>query len=169
MERLCSELTERYETMPEFIAEHVPNGLDDFLRGYLETAEWLIDETVDRAKIRGFTKAAIAKAKADCDDFIRAYSDQLSTYTEESGRGDDSAGMDFFLSRNGHGVGFFDRGSAPVFDELQDAARGYGTCDVDVYRGWISLVRVHKGVFFSGVARVSALSVDGRRAHFAHW
>jgi hypothetical protein len=67
--------------MPEFIAEHVPTDLDDFTRGYLECAEWLIDENVARDKIRGFTKAAIAKATADCADFISAYSDQLSAYT----------------------------------------------------------------------------------------
>ena len=33
----------------------------------------------------------------------------------------------------------------------------------------ISLVRVHKGVFFSGVARAERHERDGRRAHFAQW
>ena len=30
-------------------------------------------------------------------------------------------------------------------------------------------LRVHKGVFFRGVARAGEYERDGRRAHFAHW
>ena len=49
----------------------------------------------------------------------------------------ESAGTDYFLSRNGHGAGFFDRGNGPVFTELQRAARLDGTADTYVSRGWI--------------------------------
>src|SRR6266550_971373 len=112
--------------MPQFIAQHTPRGLDDFTRGYFEAIEWLLPEETNRDKIRGFTRASIAKAKADCLDFISAYSDDLSEYVEICDRDDSSAGVDFYLSRNGHGAGFFDRGNAPVFERLQKAARNYG-------------------------------------------
>lgn len=36
------------------------------------------------------------------------------------------AGTDFWLSRNGHGAGYSDRGDEPTFRRLQDAARVYG-------------------------------------------
>lgn len=39
------------------------------------------------------------------------------------------AGTDFWFSRNHHGAGFSDRGNAPVFRELQDAASVYNTVD----------------------------------------
>lgn len=38
----------------------------------------------------------------------------------------DQFGTDFYLSRNGHGAGFFDRGLGEVGDTLQERARVYG-------------------------------------------
>src|SRR5712672_793390 len=123
--------------MPEFVAQHTPRGLDDFTRGYFEAIEWLLSEEVNRDKIRGFTYASILKAKADCFDFCSSYSDDLSKYVENCDRDYSGAGIDFYLSRNRHGAGFFDRGNDPVFDRLQKAARCYGETNEDVYNGWI--------------------------------
>lgn len=125
--------------MPEFFAEHVPDDLDEFTTGYLETAEWLIDEEVDRSKIRGFTKAAINDARVVCEDFQKANAAELERYQEVTGRDMSSAGMDFWLTRNHHGAGFWDRGDDPVLESLTDAAHAYGECDVSVWRGWIYL------------------------------
>lgn len=38
-------------------------------------------------------------------------------------------GHDFYLTRNGHGAGFWDRGYGPAGDRLADAARIYGESD----------------------------------------
>lgn len=123
--------------MPEFVPEHTPAGLDEFTTGYLEAMEWLLPEETNRDKLRGFTRKAIKAAIADCADFQQANAEALARYEAESGRGPSYAGHDFYLSRNGHGAGFFDRGDDPVFNELQDAARVYGSTNEDVYRGWI--------------------------------
>jgi len=123
--------------MPTFYPEHAnPDGfnLDAFTVGYLSTAEWLAqslqegrgDPTLtddERARCRGFTRAAITDAKRDCKAFQRAHKADLAIYYALSGRGEDSAGGDYWLSRNGHGAGFFDRGLDPVFRKLQRAAR----------------------------------------------
>jgi len=138
--------------MPEFIPEHAdPRGhnLDGFTIGYLGCAEWLArcywnrdgserddyDLTDDeRSRLRGFARKAIAEAKADCKAFQKANRADLETYCELSGRDMDSAGMDFFLSRNGHGAGFFDRGNEPVFGRLQEAARVWSSREATLYR-----------------------------------
>lgn len=122
--------------MPEFIPEHTPAGLDDFTRGYLMAVEWLLptedsdaDESMTRADIKGFAPSAVTKAKGDCANFQAAYGDDLATYSELSGRDNESAGHDFYLSRCGHGAGYFDRGNGGVFDRLQEHARLDGNVD----------------------------------------
>lgn len=42
------------------------------------------------------------------------------------------AGHDFWLTRNGHGVGFWDRGLGKVGDELTKASKAYGNADLYV-------------------------------------
>lgn len=123
--------------MPEFIPEHVPAGLDDFTRGYLEAMEWLLPEETNRDKLRGFTRKTTKRAMEECADFQESNGADLAEYYELSGRPEDHAGHDFYLSRNGHGAGFFDRGSAPVFDRLQDAADAAGSTYECVHLGWI--------------------------------
>jgi len=39
-------------------------------------------------------------------------------------------GIDFWLSRNGHGGGFFDRGLGELGEQLQGAAEAYGVKEV---------------------------------------
>lgn len=119
--------------MPEFIAEHTPSGLDAFTSAYLECAEWLLDEEIDRAKVRGFTRAATRKAEKACATFQRDNAADLAAYEESTGRDMASAGHDFWLSRNGHGAGFWDRGKAECLDRLDEAAKAFGECDA--YRG----------------------------------
>lgn len=133
--------------MPQFTPENTPFGLDDFTTGYIEAAEWLCRDATDHEGsgrtpniTRGFTRRAIRAAKADCRDFQKTQRAKLLRYVEITGRTMGSAGHDFYLSRNGHGAGFFDRGSDPVFNELQREARAYGTADAECYRGWVNFV-----------------------------
>jgi hypothetical protein len=138
--------------MPEFIPQRDsvaarirPAELAEMVQGYLAAAEWLLDDEsepeeggIDRDKVRGWSRDAQKEAKADCRDFLKAQAADIAIYCKESGRDMSSVGHDFWLSRNGHGAGFFDRGNHPVFDRLQAAARIYGGADVwcDV-RGWL--------------------------------
>ena len=132
--------------MPQFVADFIPDGLDDFTSGYLQCAEFTnpADELLAPAEgeestevesemleIIGWSPESIATAKSDCAKFQADNAALLESYYEESGRTEESAGNDFWYSRNGHGAGFFDRGKAPCFDALQDAARKWS--DVDVY------------------------------------
>jgi hypothetical protein len=114
--------------MPEF---------DSFTQGYLDCAEWLLDKDVDRSKLRGWTKKAIKEAVDVCVRFQVDHMNDLERYQEVTGRDANSAGVDFFLTRNGHDTGFWDRGDDPCLDRLTDASQCCGEVYTTVTRGWI--------------------------------
>lgn len=62
----------------------------------------------------------------DCNDFI---ADQWPLL---EGLDPAQSGHDFWLTRNRHGAGFWDRGLGKVGDELTKAAHVYGECDLYV-------------------------------------
>ena len=129
--------------MPEFIAELTPDNLpDDFTRAYLEAVEWLLSDSTDemadcvagtaigsdRERATGFSDDAIKQATEDCSDFQDCNSELLERayghgYTESQ------AGVDFWLTRNRHGAGFWDRGLDVIGAELTSNAHAYGACD----------------------------------------
>jgi hypothetical protein len=133
--------------MAQFHPDFVPDGLDDFTTGYLTAAEWTnpADELLtpddgeesttveaETLEISGWSDRAKEKAIADCKAFQTECATLLELYYSESGRDEESAGNDFWLSRCGHGAGFFDRGDHSCFESLQSAARYYGNLDVYV-------------------------------------
>ncbi|BAM87665.1 hypothetical protein S58_16570 [Bradyrhizobium oligotrophicum S58] len=124
--------------------------LDAFTRGYIEALfftdeEQLCDESdrdmpsvaIDTATMEprfvggdspGFDDLApetLAAIIADCEAFQRVHADLLDAAYEHGGeRGSydsERAGNDFWYSRNGHGVGFWDRGLGDIGDALSNA------------------------------------------------
>ncbi len=67
--------------------------------------------------------------RRDVTDFVQAN----GTLLADSGLPDERIGHDFWLTRNGHGAGFWDRGLGAVGDRLSDAACVYR--GVDLYVG----------------------------------
>jgi len=66
------------------------------------------------------TPATVTSWREDVDAFIAGNWGDLKHLTPAS------AGHDFWLTRNGHGAGFWDRGYGDRGDRLSDAARVYG-------------------------------------------
>lgn len=64
---------------------------------------------------------ALADITGDVTDFVTANLDDLATLAAEQ------TGHDFLLTREGAGVGFWDRGLGDIGDRLTDAARIYGS------------------------------------------
>lgn len=126
--------------MPQFIPEHTPGGLDAFTSAYLEAAEWCLDEEANRAKVRGFAPSAVKRAMRDCLKFQMDHAPELEAFCEATGRELDLAGYCFWMNRSGSGTGFWDRDAGEIGDCLSKASHEYGTCDTDVYRGWIYLL-----------------------------
>lgn len=88
--------------------------LDPFTIGFLVAALWSSnDESDDNGgepldanySIHDFTKEALVDLAADCERFQEENADALSA----TGADDEQLGHDYWLTRNGHGTGFWDR------------------------------------------------------------
>lgn len=103
--------------------------LDTFLAAYIECALW---STSDESTPEGgepfdsnyspedLAPEALDSMRADCAAFIRDNAKDLE------GMAPEQAGHDFWLTREGHGAGFWDRGLGERGERLSDAARAYG-------------------------------------------
>jgi hypothetical protein len=120
---------------------------DAFLRAYIVCALWsttgpeeephACENLDDLFSAEDIAPECLESMRAECDDFIAANAQDLRAYCEqmrsEQWGGEERAGHDFWLTRNGHGAGFWDRGLGALGDRLADAARVYG--GVDLYPG----------------------------------
>ena len=108
---------------------------------YLETALWssldwtttgddgqyLPEPLDDRFGVEDVSDDLRSELLVDVVEFIGAYWDDLRDL--DAGQ----TGHDFWLTHNGHGTGFWDRGLGEVGDRLTTACRPYG--EVDLYVG----------------------------------
>lgn len=108
--------------------------LADVELGYMTCALWAStddnsDPIDDSFGLNDISPDAAASMMSDVSDFVKAnHSDLLS-----SGLSDEQVGHDFWLTRNHHGAGFWDRGLGEVGDRLTKAAQAFR--EVDLYVG----------------------------------
>lgn len=111
--------------------------LDSFTRAYIEAALW--SSTDDNGapldasySADDLSESALERIAADCAKFKAE--NEIPDYSNGEWTTDQRAGHDFWLSRCGHGSGFFDRDELPgdVRDALHDASEAFGTCDLYV-------------------------------------
>ena len=121
-------------------------NLDPFTRSYLETALWAsteydadgnMGESLDENySLEDFTIEALLAARKDCIDFQRANETALAAaYASEYGYSESGAGHDFWLTRNRHGAGYWDRSIGEAGKTLTEAAHVYGSVDLYVCKG----------------------------------
>lgn len=104
-------------------------NLEKVLAAYIECALWSslddngmpLDKNYNRTDI---TDEALTSMESDCADFIRCNALLLNSLSEEQ------VGHDFWLTRNHHGAGFWDRGLGKVGDELTAHAHAYGESEL---------------------------------------
>lgn len=111
--------------------------MDEFTRGYVGCALWLSDENprpgswdhnVDKW-IKKLDAKSLAAMERDCADFQAANVDTLS-HAYVTGYTAARAGHDFWLTRNHHGAGFWDRDLGELGDVLTTAAHACGERDL---------------------------------------
>lgn len=122
----------------EYQVQAVNLPSDEMSKGYLEAAEWIgLVEDADRDALEQSVAArwsddSLREAREDCEAFgAHAQSEcpqEWERYVEEHGLA--QAGHDFYLSRNGHGAGFFDRGRGRGYPGLQRVAETFGSAYV---------------------------------------
>ena len=87
-------------------------------------------DSADHLGLQDIAAETIAKAVEDCEAFQTTYRHALDRASRVSGRDDDSHGHDFWLTRNGHGAGFWDRGyPAELSKVLTQGSKSFGSCD----------------------------------------
>lgn len=114
----------------------------DFVRAYVTCALWSStdesrddggDPLDDNYTVEDIAPDSLAKMTADCDAFIRAQSETMISAFGSGARHPSDAGHDFWLTRNGHGAGFWDGDwPEPQATRLTDAAHAFGECHLYV-------------------------------------
>lgn len=110
-------------------------GMDEFTSSYLESALWSSTdgegEPLDSVKYADTELAVetVTRFKADCAKFRAdnaALLERASEFQSEAHQA-----HDFWLTRNGHGAGFWD-GDYPkeLGDALTKACKAFGECDL---------------------------------------
>ena len=103
-------------------------GPDDFLRGYIECIYFTDTGDLDQPEADAeLSDDARALCVADCLEFQRREALPLAHAYAHHDYEAVQAGRDFWFTRNGHGVGFWDRGLGAVGDTLSTAARSWGS------------------------------------------
>lgn len=113
---------------------------DVFTTGYVEALyfteeEQLKEEGADlRYLPHDFDPGAVQKIKDDCAAFqTRNAALLVDAYYLKDGYDLAAAGRDFWYTRNGHGVGYWDRGLGEVGQKLTEACKKFS--EQDVYLG----------------------------------
>lgn len=137
MKSLADHLLENSSAVPapDPMSSNEQQGtLDEFSQGYIDCALWASSDdegdNLDQFSADDIDPASLADMLADCKDFQESNWDDLQEYAEVTGHPLSYAGHDFWLTRNGHGAGFWDRGAGEVGDRLSDAAKVYGSSNL---------------------------------------
>lgn len=98
---------------------------ESFIQAYQEAAFW--SSTDDHGNPMGGIEAdpsaeCTARLEKDAGEFYDRYFELFEN--------DEQAGHDFWLTRNHHGAGFWDRGLGARGDYLTEVSHGYGSCDL---------------------------------------
>ena len=124
------------------VRESETQRVREFKRGYITAALWSSvdgdDTPLDDSEKYGEDKLAaetVQKMESDCDKFIQLNDDDLREYAEQRAipigaeyTAEECAGHDFWLTRAGHGCGFWDRGLGELGERLSKASASFGEC-----------------------------------------
>lgn len=109
------------------------SDLDTFTQNYLEAAFWTEEERLkEEAVENGIERPDMhdydwsPEALQIADEECRKFQGQAQELLQQAG-GDEQNGHDFWLTRNGHGAGFWDRGyHDEIGDGLSEISKQFG-------------------------------------------
>lgn len=112
--------------------------MDGFLRGYVTAALWSSLDNTDDYGPQDIAPESLECMKRDCRRFQEENVADLNEYYRlikvcHGYSPEECAGHDFWLSRNRHGTGFWDRDAGEIGDKLHEAAVRFG--ETDLYIG----------------------------------
>jgi hypothetical protein len=115
-----------------------------FLTAYIECALWAsCDNSTESGgepfdanySLDDIAFSSLLSMARECRDFMRGNEADLDAYCEKCFYSSSHpalamAGHDFWLTKNGHGAGFWDRGLGDLGKRLSDASKAYGSTDL---------------------------------------
>lgn len=120
-------------------------SIETVLSGYLEALDFTecgVDGDIPAGA--SLAQCALGKARSDCLKFINQCALQgLDQAWIVAGMDAAQFGRDFWFTRNGHGVGYWDRGLGDIGDKLTKLAHDFG--EVYAYLGDDGLVYIDGG------------------------
>lgn len=114
-------------------------SFEPFIKAYFHAALWSSNDDNDEPLDDNYSMSDIAdESYKKLEDEATKFENENKELYTKGGWDDEQAGHDFWLTRNGHGAGFWDRSSSDGFDEeigkqLTDIAEKYG--EVNLYIG----------------------------------
>lgn len=148
--------------MPQFELNRARRGthpyyeLSSFAQGYVEAMFFTNADTGDDKRenhanelgVERLTKSAVADIASDCAGFLssampdgKTAQEWLDRANEATGYDDSQAGRDFWFTRQGHGVGYWDRTAdvlpPDIGEGLTALSKRFGECYPEIYNGWI--------------------------------
>ena len=102
--------------------------IGEFAQQYIDTALWSClddsDVPLDKNyKSDDIEPDSLQRMIEDCETFQEQYGDLIDSHGTRS-----RAGHDFWLTRNGHGTGFWDGDWPDCEDELTEGSTAFGEC-----------------------------------------
>lgn len=114
--------------------------VDAMLRSYVETALWSSTDNADESGGEPLDRNygpddvhpdTLAEMRADCEAFLKDNASDVASWEAPAGRDgrpEHAAGHDFWLTRNGHGAGFWDGDwEEGAGKRLTEASKPYGS------------------------------------------
>lgn len=105
--------------------EDWPANWRQFLAGYRGALRWSTSDIVDGEDVESleefdFHESALVETRANCKAFIRKAGEALPAAALQAGYSWTQAGRDFWFSRAGHGVGFWERDELDAVADIRD-------------------------------------------------
>ncbi len=113
-------------------AGHKDPRLNRVVSGYEEAALFADANDADGEPIKDppeWSRSAKRTNRDQCSAFLWACEEAGLDLLELDS---EQIGHDFWLTRNGHGAGFWDRGLGPVGDQISAIAKRFGECSLDI-------------------------------------
>jgi hypothetical protein len=123
-------------------AKKIAAEFDEFTHGYIETALWSSNDESDPSggqpldanyDIRDLSPSCLQAMTEDCAKFQAENAELLAAASEQDGQDGFRQGHDFWLTRCGHGAGYWDGDYPTTGDGLTEASEAWG--NVDIYVG----------------------------------
>lgn len=108
----------------------VETKLDTFTEAYITAALWAETDDDGTPLDSGDYELAEETRQRMIADCAKFQAENPVIFTDEYPGTLEQAGHDFWLTRNRHGAGFWDRGHGTIGEVLTNAAKSFGQCDL---------------------------------------